>query len=78
MELIDYLKPTKYGDISNKSYFEAECGRFRSRHLTVIFYKGPMASGTSKPIDTPEQDWMYPPPDSMMESALKAVCNHTR
>ena len=42
--LNDYLKPTKYGDISVKIYDEAECGRFRYRSLSATFYKGPMAS----------------------------------
>jgi hypothetical protein len=76
-ELADYLKPIETGMISNKSYIEAECGRFRFRYLNSTFYEGPMASGTISSSDnTPEKNWRYAPPDSVKEFILKTVCNH--
>lgn len=75
--LLDYLKPTIDGDISSKTYFEAECGRFRFRYLNATFYTGPMGEGTvSTSVNTPEKDWRYPSPNSVDESILKAVCNY--
>ena len=76
-KLADYLKPDKYGAISTKSYIEAECSRLRIRYLNFTTYKGPMASGeVSTSNNTPDKDWHYPPPDSMFEGVLKAVCNY--
>jgi len=76
-ELVDSVKPTKTGVISHKSYHETECGRFRFRYLNFTNYKGPMGSGEVLYSDnTPEKDWRYPPPDSMFEGVLKAVCNY--
>jgi hypothetical protein len=75
--LADYLKPTKYGDISFTAYNEAECSQFRFRWLNASFYKGPMGSGTiSFSHNTPDKDWTYPSPDSVDESVLKTVCNY--
>ena len=76
-ELADFLKPTKYGDSSARTYIEAECGQFRLRGLNYEFYGGSMGSGkisTSK--NTPSEDWRYPSPNSSSETILTIVCNH--
>jgi hypothetical protein len=76
-ELADYLKPTKYGVLSHKSYIEAECDRFRYRDLSATYYKSPMGEGTiSFSNNSPEKEWNYPPPSSSSEIVFKAVCNH--
>ena len=76
-QLEDYLKPAKTGTMSNKIYFEAECGRFRHRYLNLAFYKGPMASGeVLHSSNIPDKEWTYPSPNSVDETVLKAVCNH--
>ena len=74
--LTDFLKPN-YGDLSARTYVEAECGPFRLRNLNYKFYEGPMASGkisTSK--NTPNADWTYPGPGSVKEAIVNAVCNY--
>jgi hypothetical protein len=73
----DDLKPDEYGILSHRAYTEAECGRFRYRYLSATFFEGPMASGTiQSSIKIPEKEWRYPPPNSMGEGILKAVCNY--
>jgi len=75
--LLDYSKPTKTGVLSSKVYLEAECGRFRFRILNDTYYNGPMASGTVNSSNyTPDENWIYPPPNSPFEDVLKTACNH--
>ena len=76
-QLVDYLKPLITGTISNKSYNEAECGRFRYRWLNTTFYRGPMGTGeVDGSANNPNKEWQYPSPDSVAEAELNAVCNH--
>ena len=73
----DYLKPTKRGVLSGKIYHEAECDQFRLRYLSGTFYKSPMGEGAiNSSVNTPQKGWTYPPPESVFEVILKAVCNH--
>ena len=75
--IVDYLKHDASGTISHQSYYEAECGRFRYRNLSGMYYKDRMASGeVISSNNTPDKDWTYPPPNSVIESVLTAVCNH--
>ena len=67
---------------SMKRYHEADCGSFRTRILSVIFYEAQMAEGmpsktfgNNYPQKRP-RDWTYPTPKSMDEAVLLAVCNH--
>ena len=73
----DYGTPRKSGSISSKSYNEAECDRFRTRTLDYTYYRGPMGNGKiNSSNDNPEENWLYPHPNSTLEHILKAVCNH--
>ena len=73
--LTDYLKPDKWGDLSNKIYYQADCNLFRVMTLSYAFHKLPMGDGTGE-IDEPveKEKWTYPTPDSMDEILLKEVC----
>ena len=73
-ELSDYVNPSKFGDLSARAYVQGDCKLFRTKHLSVSFFKEPMARGTGKDI-TFKPKWIYPPPNSNMESILKQVCN---
>ena len=73
-ELVDYLKPTKYGDLSAKVYRQGDCKLFRYKNLSISFHKGPMGGGTGQFNNTPDKDWRYPPPNSANEHILKRVC----
>ena len=75
-QLSDYLKPTQYGTFSAKSYREADCVRFRLKYLSFVHHKQPMGRDTGDSNSPKDPEWVYPPPDSVMEITLKSVCNH--
>ena len=74
-ELSDYLKPDKYGDMSVKVYKEGDCKLFRYKTLSFSFHKEPMGYGTGDVQDVAKKGWRYPPPMSVSETTLKAVCS---
>ena len=76
-ELGDYLKPTKYGDLSAKIYSQVDCKAFRYSELSGAFYTNPMGNGTpSKSGSSQGTEWDYPPPNSVKEEILNLVCSH--
>jgi len=75
-ELIDRLKPTEIGHLSDKTYLQGDCELFRFKYLSFSFHKEPMGGGTadvSEPVKS-MQGWKYPSPDSIGETILKVVC----
>ena len=70
----NYLKPSKFGDMSSKIYVQADCNKFREQILSVSFYKQP--NGVEQSVDSysPSPQWDYPPPNSSGEFLLKEVC----
>jgi hypothetical protein len=75
--LTDYLKPTEYGDLSGKGYYQGDCKLFRHLWLSASFYKRPMGEGTGDDVKiTPKhKDWEHPHPNSSIEEILKQVCS---
>ena len=71
--LADYKKPLPQGSLSHKSYNQAECRKFRYKHITFSFYKKEMGKGPENSID-PSQNWIYPSPESVNEYLLEAAC----
>ena len=76
--LSDYLKPTKFGHLSAKTYNQGDCKLFRFKRLSYSFHKEPMGGGTGEIDNTPDKDWRYPTPDSAGEYVLKTVCQYAR
>ena len=74
-DMVDFLKPDKYGDLSVKLYKEGDCKLFRYRPLSFSFHKEPMGYGTGDVQESQKKNWGYPPPNSMSEKILKAVCS---
>jgi hypothetical protein len=75
-ELSDYLKPSKYGDLSGRTYNQGDCKLFRHKVLSDSYYIEPMGRGTpSDSSNNPDKEWKYPPPNSVAELTLKQVCN---
>jgi len=72
----DYLKPTKYGDLSGKSYMQGDCKAFRIRTLSDSYYTDSMGNGTPSTSDSLQGEWDYPPPNSAGETILNSVCSH--
>ena len=79
-DLSDYLKPTKYGDLSSKVYNQGDCKLFRYKVLSTSLHKEPMGGGTGKSVPVPEKhkDWKYSSPDSSGEEVLKSVCKYAK
>ena len=73
--LSDYLKPTKYRDLSSKVYHQGDCKLFRHKTLSYSFHKEPMGGGTGDVEEPHKKGWKYPPPNSSGESVLKQVCS---
>jgi hypothetical protein len=71
--LSDYVTPSKYGTLSIKNYDQVECSYPRYKTLSMIFYKESMGIGSGETY-TPEEKWIYAPPNSSAESVLKRVC----
>ena len=74
--LSDYLKTTPYEDLSTKVYSQGDCELFREKILSFSFHKEPMGGGSGD-IQEPVkeyQGWKDPPPNSVNETILKAVC----
>jgi hypothetical protein len=75
--LTNFLKPSKFGDLSAKVYKQGDCKLFRYQRLSYSFHKEPMGGGTGdvqKPLPQ-SKGWQYPTPNSVSEYVLKAVCN---
>ena len=74
--LSDYLKPTKYRDLSGKQYYQGDCKLFRYKVMSDYYYTKPMGAGTpSETSNVPDKHWNYPSPNSASEAILKRVCS---
>ena len=76
--LTDFLKPTKTGDLSSKTYNQGDCKLFRFKTLSYSFHKEPMGGGTGDVQESVKKGWKYSPPDSSGETILKTVCQYVR
>jgi hypothetical protein len=75
--LSDYLKPTKFGDLSAKVLSEVDCDIPRKvRGLSYAYYTQPMASGSTSATDNTAGEWLYPEPNSVNEIMINGVCDY--
>ena len=72
----DLLEPNKQGDMSNKIYWKGDCATMRNMALSMSRYNLPGAEGTPVSTFTPDPQWDYAQPDSVLETTLNAVCAH--
>ena len=78
-DLSDFLKPTELGYLSGKLYKQGDCKLFRFKVLSDSFHKEPMGGGTpSTYSNKPDKEWIYPLPNSSMETILKSVCKYAK
>ena len=75
-EIQDNLEPSSTGTMSYKVYHKVDCDTMREMQLSFSYYKLPMAEGTATSTFTPDPQWDYAEPDSVLEATLEAVCNH--
>jgi hypothetical protein len=74
-ELLDRLKPNKYGDLSSKTYTQGDCMLSRVKYLSFSSHKEQMGGGTGQPNKPKNPEWTYPSPNSVGETILKIVCS---
>lgn len=77
-KMTDYLKPSKFGDMSSKMYEQAECSYPRYKFLSGIFYNESMGKGTGDSSIPKDQNWIYPPPESIGVEVIKTVCDYAK
>ena len=73
-ELVDFIKPNKWGDLSSTRYIQLECSIFRYKDLKVRFYDKSMGEGEITSAGTPLDEWNYPLPNSVFEYFYKKIC----
>jgi hypothetical protein len=73
LQLSNYLKPTKAGILSAKSYVQGDCKKLWIKILSTTAYTGPMGVGNGTNYVIYDK-WFYPPSKSSIEFILKLVC----
>jgi len=73
--MTDYLEPSETGRMSNKMYFQGECGINRIKTLSYIFYNEPMGNGKGDQSKG-EDEWDYPDPRGAWANMINYVCNY--
>jgi len=76
-ELFDYLKPTKFGDLSSVSLWETDCTPPRKlRRLAATYHTQSRGKGAPSTTDNNQYDWVYPKPKSSFEVLVDTVCRY--
>ena len=73
-ELIDYLKPDNWGNLSVTRYVQLDCSILRHKFLKFHRYNNSMGKGKLNGSSTPKDEWDYPPPNSVDEIVCNFVC----
>jgi hypothetical protein len=69
---------TKYGDLSSKMLYEADCREERIRVLAGRFYTEPMGAGPPSTSGDQPQEWGYVTPNSAEERIAHILCRGNR
>ena len=78
-QLIDYIEPDEYGDMSAKIYIESDCVNLRYKWITFSYHKESMGRDSTvqkKPTKNLSR-WQVASPHSTSKSILDYVCNYT-
>ena len=73
-ELYDYIKPTKFGYLSDTTYIELDCSIFRFKRLKYQTYDKSMGEGKMTNDMTPPNEWSYPKPNTSGEFMYNKIC----
>ena len=76
-QLINYIKPDEYGDMSAKIFIESDCVNLRYKWIAFSYHKEPMGKDSSikkKPTKNLSR-WQVASPHSTAKSILDYVCN---
>jgi hypothetical protein len=72
--LMDYLKPSPSGVLSDNTYIELDCSIFRFKRLKIQTYNKSMGEGKMRLDFDPKDEWNYPKPKTVIEFVLNKVC----
>ncbi len=76
-ELVDYLKPDQFGDLSFKILYENDCNiPHKRRMLSQLYYTQPMGEGSTSTTSNKPSDWFYIIPASVDEAITNSVCTY--
>ena len=76
-DLIDFLKPTEYGNLSYTYYIQLDCSIFRYKNLKYQTYNKSMGEGNITTDMTPKGkhgEWKYPTLNSSTEYMFEKIC----
>ncbi len=72
-ELVDYLKPSPNGDLSDTTYTQLDCLIFRYKWLKFNSYNKSMGEGEMTYSSQPDK-WEYPKPETVLEFMYNKIC----
>ena len=72
--LVDYIKPSEWGDLSSTTYVQLDCSIFRFKRLKYLTYNKSMGEGKMTTDYTPPDEWEYPKPNTSGETFYNKVC----
>ena len=77
-QLIDYLKPDEYGDLSARIFIEANCKNFSFRWLYLAYHKEAMGADQARVVQASKvvSKWQSPYSETTSKAVLEYVCNY--
>lgn len=69
--LDDYPQADKYGDMSSKILYEANCAEGQFRQLQFLYYSRPFGKDPTSSIRTTPYEWVYPPPEVLVKTSKR-------
>ena len=79
-QLINYLQPDEYGDLSARIFIEADCKNFSFRWLYLAYHKEAMAADNAKVAQASKivSNWQNPYIKSTSKAVLEHACNYVK
>ena len=79
-QLLDYVSPTEFGDLSDTAYKQIDCKTYKGKLLSVNYYSEPLGRGnpTEGSGPRPNSKWKSYPINSIAYESAKYACNFKR
>ena len=76
LRLKDYIKPDKFGDLSNMIYGEVNCSNFDFKYYKDFYFSEPMGNGEPSTVYDEISEWYEVTKNSVGEYIYSFVCNY--
>jgi len=74
-ELLDKLKPDRFGELSAKTLYESDCNVPQKRRmLSQLYYTQPMGEGSTSATNNTSDEWQYMMPETTGATVTDAIC----